>query len=69
MNQPINFQSKLNHFSEHWSPKVIAEMNDYQFICLLISFSRPFLAGGGVARDDSKLLRLFRPVGPYVQKC
>ena len=31
MNQPINFQSKLNRFSEHWSPKVIAEMNDYQF--------------------------------------
>ena len=31
MNQPVNFQSKLNLFSEHWSPKVIAEMNDYQF--------------------------------------
>ena len=31
MNQPINFLSKLNRFSEHWSPKVIAEMNDYQF--------------------------------------
>ena len=31
MNQTINFQSKLNRFSEHWSPKVIAEMNDYQF--------------------------------------
>ena len=31
MSQPINFQAKLNLFSEHWSPKVIAEMNDYQF--------------------------------------
>ena len=31
MNQPINFLSKLNSFSEHWSPKVIAEMNDYPF--------------------------------------
>ena len=31
MNQPINFQSKLNLFSEHWSPEVIAEMIDYQF--------------------------------------
>ena len=31
MIQPVNFQSKLNLFSEHWSPKVIAEMNDYQF--------------------------------------
>ena len=31
MNTPINFQSKLDLFSEYWSPKVIAEMNDYQF--------------------------------------
>ena len=27
----INFNQKLSLFSEHWSPKVIAEMNDYQF--------------------------------------
>jgi len=27
----INFNDKLSLFSEHWSPKVIAEMNDYQF--------------------------------------
>ena len=31
MNQTINFQNKLEHLSEHSSPKVIAEMNDYQF--------------------------------------
>ena len=31
MNQRINFQNKLELFSEHCSPKVIAEMNDYQF--------------------------------------
>ena len=31
MNTPINLQSKYELFSEHWSPKVIAEMNDYQF--------------------------------------
>lgn len=29
--QSINFKDKLSIFSEHWSPKVIAEMNDYQF--------------------------------------
>ena len=28
--KPINFQDKLSLFSEHWSPKIIAEMNDYQ---------------------------------------
>ena len=27
----INFKDRLNKFSDHWSPKVIAEMNDYQF--------------------------------------
>lgn len=35
MHQPthpsINLQHKLSLFSEQWSPKVIAEMNDYQF--------------------------------------
>lgn len=27
----INFKDKFSQFSEHWSPRVIAEMNDYQF--------------------------------------
>ena len=27
----INFSSKFSKFSDRWSPKVIAEMNDYQF--------------------------------------
>ena len=29
--ESINFDNKFSKFSEHWSPKVIAEMNDYQF--------------------------------------
>jgi mannose-6-phosphate isomerase-like protein (cupin superfamily) len=29
--EPINIKQKLSLFGEHWSPKVIAEMNDYQF--------------------------------------
>ncbi len=28
---PINFQQKFSLFTEQWTPKVIAEMNDYQF--------------------------------------
>jgi mannose-6-phosphate isomerase-like protein (cupin superfamily) len=28
---PINLAEKLTKVSEHWSPRVIAEMNDYQF--------------------------------------
>jgi mannose-6-phosphate isomerase-like protein (cupin superfamily) len=27
----INLKEKLSKFSDYWSPKVIAEMNDYQF--------------------------------------
>ena len=29
--QAINFAQKLSLFDEQWQPKVIAEMNDYQF--------------------------------------
>ena len=28
---PINFADKFTLFNEQWQPKVIAEMNDYQF--------------------------------------
>ena len=28
---PINLQQKFSLFDERWSPKVVAEMNDYQF--------------------------------------
>ena len=29
--QAINFNKKLEFFNELWTPKVIAQMNDYQF--------------------------------------
>jgi mannose-6-phosphate isomerase-like protein (cupin superfamily) len=29
--QSINFKEKLAKFSEQWSPKIIAQMNDYHF--------------------------------------
>ena len=29
--QALNFAEKLSLFDEQWQPKVIAEMNDYQF--------------------------------------
>ena len=31
MMDTINLKEKLDKFSDHWSPKVIAELNDYQF--------------------------------------
>jgi mannose-6-phosphate isomerase-like protein (cupin superfamily) len=27
----INFRQKLGLIAEHWQPRVVAEMNDYQF--------------------------------------
>ncbi|SDK92591.1 Mannose-6-phosphate isomerase, cupin superfamily [Maridesulfovibrio ferrireducens] len=30
-NKVINIKEKLSKFSEQWSPRVVAEMNDYQF--------------------------------------
>jgi mannose-6-phosphate isomerase-like protein (cupin superfamily) len=29
--QPINLKDKLEKFHEQWSPKIIAQMNDYHF--------------------------------------
>lgn len=37
----INFAAKLAKFSEHWSPRVVAEMNDYQF--KLVKFQGEFV--------------------------
>jgi mannose-6-phosphate isomerase-like protein (cupin superfamily) len=28
---PVNFAEKLATFADHWQPRVVAEMNDYQF--------------------------------------
>jgi mannose-6-phosphate isomerase-like protein (cupin superfamily) len=28
---PINLKDKFGRFSDHWAPRVVAEMNDYQF--------------------------------------
>lgn len=40
-NNPICFKDKLALFSEYWSPRVIAEMNNYQF--KLAKFSGEFV--------------------------
>ena len=37
----INFENKLKKFSEHWSPKIIAQMNDYHF--KLVKFRGDFV--------------------------
>jgi len=39
--QVINIKEKFNLFSEHWSPRVIAQMNDYHF--KLVKFQGNFV--------------------------
>ena len=31
LSKKINFKKKYSKFTKHWSPRIIAEMNDYQF--------------------------------------
>ena len=38
--QKINLKQKLSKFSDYWAPRVIAEMNDYQF--KLVKFKDDF---------------------------
>ena len=37
----INLNEKFSKFSEHWSPKIIAQMNDYHF--KLVKFQGEFV--------------------------
>jgi len=39
--KPINLQEKFAKFSDHWSPKIIARMNDYHF--KLVKFQGNFV--------------------------
>jgi mannose-6-phosphate isomerase-like protein (cupin superfamily) len=39
--KPINIQEKLTKFWDHWSPKIIAQMNDYHF--KLVKFRGEFV--------------------------
>lgn len=41
MYRPINLTEKLARFHDHWAPRVIAEMNDYQF--KLVKFQGEFV--------------------------
>ena len=41
VDRAINFAAKLRLFDNHWAPRVIAEMNDYQF--KLVKFQGEFV--------------------------
>lgn len=46
----INFTDKLAKFSEHWAPKVIAQMNDYEF--KLVKIQGEFVWHSHAETDD-----------------
>ena len=46
----INFTDKLTKFSEHWSPKVITRMNDYEF--KLVKIEGEFVWHSHAETDD-----------------
>lgn len=48
--KPINIQEKLTKFSDHWSPKIIARMNDYHF--KLVKFKGDFVWHKHVDTDE-----------------
>ena len=50
----INLQQKLGLFHEHWQPKVIAEMNDYQF--KLVKLQGEFVWHHHVETDETFLV-------------
>jgi len=49
--QSINFAEKFSLFSEQWAPKVIAEMNDYQF--KLVKIQGDFIWHDHVDTDET----------------
>jgi mannose-6-phosphate isomerase-like protein (cupin superfamily) len=48
----INFNEKLRLFDERWQPKVIAEMNEYQFKVVKLQGDEAFLVIEGELRID-----------------
>ena len=50
----INLKAKFKKFSEHWSPRVVADMNDYQF--KLAKFKGEFVWHGHEGTDEAFLV-------------
>ena len=48
---PVNFSEKLALFSEHWSPKIIARLNDTEF--RLVKFQGEFVWHSHADTDEA----------------
>ncbi|WP_191487531.1 cupin domain-containing protein [Pseudomonas sp. FEN] len=51
---PINFAQKLALFDDRWKPRVIAEMNDYQF--KIVKFEGDFIWHSHVDTDETFII-------------
>jgi len=58
----INFKNKFTKFTEHWSPRVIAEMNDYQFKLVKIK-------GEFTEKTDVRWIILVVPISKCLLTC
>ncbi len=52
--RPINLDDKLRKVTDHWSPKVIAKMNDYRF--KLVKFKGEFVWHSHADTDEAFLV-------------
>ena len=50
-NKKINFKEKFKKISNYWSPKLIAELNDYQF--KLTKFKNEFIKHNHLDTDEA----------------
>ena len=60
--EPINIGQKFAKFSEHWSPEVIAAMNDYQL--KLVRLQGEFVGHSHAGTDERLDLKHQAPSGP-----
>lgn len=52
--KPINLADKFSRFSDHWSPKIIAQMNDYHF--KLVKFEGEFVWHNHADTDEVSIV-------------
>ncbi|MGC2656637.1 MAG: cupin domain-containing protein [Bryobacteraceae bacterium] len=52
--QPINFKQKFSLFDDQWAPRVVAEMNDYQF--KIVKLKGDFIWHNHVDTDEAFLV-------------
>jgi mannose-6-phosphate isomerase-like protein (cupin superfamily) len=52
--QPINFKQKFGLFEDQWAPRVVAEMNDYQF--KIVKLKGDFIWHNHVDTDEAFLV-------------